>query len=152
LPVSTPAFSMAIHLHILACIYIWLGSSHILPIKGIKFICFVSLFFYFLFFIFFGFLNIRTNTIVTIGYTHVSFLVGQMLDLGFYCIRGVLGFIVLRGFYCILGDCWGVSIVFLVFDGVCWGLLLCFGSLVGFGSCGFVVPCGFFLGFFLWAS
>jgi hypothetical protein len=69
---------------------------------------------------------------------------GVLLYLGgFIVLGGVLGFIVLWGFYCILGVCWGVSIVFWVFDGVCWGLLLYFGSLVGFGSCGFVVPCVF---------
>jgi len=58
-----------------------------------------------------------------------------------YCIYGgsIVSWVIVRG----------ASIVFWVFDGVCWGLLLYFGSLVGFGSCGFVVTCGFSWVFFV---
>jgi hypothetical protein len=72
---------------------------------------------------------------------------GSIVSWGFYCIRGswvLLNYGVLLYLGCLIG----VSIVFWVFDGVCWGLLLYFGSLVGFGSCGFVVFCGFSWVFF----
>jgi len=73
-------------------------------------------------------------------------VLGVSLGLGGFLVLGGLGFYCIMGFYCILGVLldyggsivsWvfvgGVSIVFWVLDGVCWGLLLYFGSLVGFG-------------------